>query len=76
MLSGMAKAGARPELADEPVKVFEGGLATLLPSRRTNRAARVERPGYAANQPRRADRRPPNHHSGGAGKRKHGARVF
>ena len=56
--------------------MLERGVATLLPPRRMERTAGVERARYAADQPRRADRRAPDHHPRGARKREHGARVF
>ena len=56
--------------------MLEGSLATLLPSRRLDRAPGVEGARYSADQPGRAKRRPPDHHPRCAGKREHGARVF
>ena len=71
----MAKPGARPKRADQPVKMLDRGRKPLLPPRANATAPLVERPRYGADQPRRADRRAADHHARRAGQGEHGARV-
>ena len=76
VFSRMAKSGAGPEFADQPIEMLERGLAALRDGRLPRWTAVVERARQGADQPGRADRRASDHHARRAGKSEHGPRVF